>query len=598
MCGFIASFGDNFKKSDFNNAMNHLKRRGPDAQSTWSDKSVFLGSTRLAIFDLNERSNQPMSSICEKYILVFNGAIYNYKSLRNFLLKKGVKLKTFSDTEVILELYALEGKKMLHRLEGMFSFVIWNKKNKEGFAARDPYGIKPLYIGSNLNNLVLSSQVKAILSTNKFDYDRDNYSNFSFNNFGYIIEPRTWFKSIKSLESGNYIIIRQGKIVEKKKWYNLDKLWVEADNNNNKIEQNKYEKIIKKILTKTVKKHLIADVPIGILLSGGVDSALLSLIASSNTKKNITAITVLFEDFKNSKYDETLEAEKIAKSIGIKHHIFRVTQKDFNNDLPRILEAMDQPSIDGINTWYASKAASNLKIKVIFSGLGGDEIFFGYDHYKKIPMFIKISKYFKKIPFLIMLSNFILNLISLAKKDTRWKFILKNSNSIFYLWFLKRSIGYSKKDKSNIKKAGKINFLDFYKQLLNEDIIFNFKNLKIQLSQLDSVFYMRNQLLRDSDWASMYHGVELRTPFVDVKLFEEISKLMGSYSIHKNKEVLKYSFQNNKVFDKIFLSKKKGFQTPILNWYKNKYVNENISKKNYINYYMSDIKSYFNKISK
>ena len=165
MCGFIASFGQNTDNKGLKIAFNQLKRRGPDSEGIWTDENVFLGSRRLAIFDLHERSDQPMKSICERYVLVFNGSIYNYLELRNYLFNAGVKLRTNSDTEVIIELYALEGPKMLNRLQGMFSFVIWDLK-KEAFAARDPYGIKPLYIGSNLNGIILASQVKAILSTN------------------------------------------------------------------------------------------------------------------------------------------------------------------------------------------------------------------------------------------------------------------------------------------------------------------------------------------------------------------------------------------------------------------------------------------------
>lgn len=591
MCGFVASFGKKLDYESLDKALSKLKRRGPDSKGTWSEDSVFLGSRRLAIFDLNERSNQPMTSISQRYVLVFNGAIYNYKSLRDFLIKNGVILKTYSDTEVILELFALEGKKMLHRLEGMFAFVIWDKESKEAFAARDAYGIKPLYFELSSDGIILSSQVKAILSTNQIIYEKDIYSDFSFNNFGYVIEPNTWFKKIKSLEAGNYIVIKKGKITEKKKWFNLEKLWVIADSEKI-INELDCISPIKKAIMDSVKKHLVADVPVGIFLSGGIDSALLASLISKNFKKNITAITILFEDFENSSNDETLQAKKIADELGIKHHIFRVTQAEFRTDLPKIFEAMDQPSIDGVNVWYASKAASNLNLKVIFSGLGGDEIFFGYDHYKKIPMFLNILNFSKKIPALTLILKLILKLIGFFKKDSRWKSIIKNSNSIFNLWFLKRSVS-----KSNIETLNKESDLnEFYSQFINKELNLEFKNSKIKLSQLDSIFYMRNQLLRDSDWASMYHGVELRTPFVDTKLIEKLSPLMTSYSFYKNKEVLKECFKNE-LSAELFLRKKKGFQTPIKNWYKSYFKDNIISNRNFIHHYMNDIKFHFKKIS-
>ena len=355
MCGFIASFGQKMSQGDFKEAMDHLKRRGPDAKGIWSNETVFLGSRRLAIFDLNERSNQPMRSICSRYFLVFNGSIYNYKELRNYLLERGVKLKTLSDSEVILELFALEGSKMLKKLRGMFAFVIWDNEKKEAFAARDPYGIKPLYIGLNSEGLILASQVKTLISTRKFKTDKDIFSEFSFENFGYVIEPHTWFQNIKSLKAGHYIVVRDNKIINDQKWFETEKIWISADKSNLKLSTTDILNTIKHALTETVKKHLVSDVPIGIFLSGGIDSSLLAALISQNTKKNIKTITVLFEDYENTENDETYIAKKVSEKFGFSHYVYKVSKEDFYKDLPEILQSMDQPSVDGINTWYASK---------------------------------------------------------------------------------------------------------------------------------------------------------------------------------------------------------------------------------------------------
>lgn len=595
MCGFIASFGQGTENKDFIRAMDHLKRRGPDAEGIWTDGEIFFGSRRLAIFDLNERSNQPMRSICSRYILIFNGAIYNYKSLRNYLIEKGVELKTSSDTEVILELYALEGSDMLKKLKGMFAFVIWDIKKKEAFAARDPYGIKPLYVGLNSKGLILSSQVKTLLSTKKFKTDKDSYSDFSFNNFGYIVEPHTWFTDIKSIKSGHYVFIKNSKIVEEKKYYETEKLWINADKNIKKIDTNELLNKIKISLVNTVKKHLVSDVPIGIFLSGGVDSSILAALVSSVNRKDIKTITVLFDEFENTENDETIISKKVSEKLGLDHHIYKVTKDDFYNDLPEILKAMDQPTTDGINTWYASKAAAELNLKVVFSGLGGDEIFFGYDHYKKIPFLIKFFSLIKKIPFLNIIVKVMLNFFSLIKKDPRWKYITRYSDSVLKLWFLKRSIFYKQKKNLNKEKNYKLSMNDFYKEFLNEDFQYNFKTPKLYLSMLDSLFYMRNQLLRDGDWSSMYHGVELRTPFVDIELTESLNNLMNNYSNYENKEVLKLLFES--ILPKEVFSKKKvGFQTPIKKWYQSYFKeNKNISS-NYIHSYMDDIRNSFNKL--
>ena len=256
-----------------------------------------------------------MQSICKRYILVFNGSIYNYLELRDYLLNTGIKLRTRSDTEVIIELFALEGPKMLNKLQGMFSFVIWDIQKKEAFAARDSYGIKPLYIGFNSNGIVLASQVKTILSTNLVSKEKDLNSELSFFHFGFVVEPRTWFKNIRSLKSGHYIIIKENKISYEKNWNDLKNLWIQADKNQKKNSNKDINKKIYEELTASVNKHLVSDVPIGIFLSSGVDSTLLASIASQNTKKNITAITVLFDDFKNSNFDETFKAKKLLKNL-------------------------------------------------------------------------------------------------------------------------------------------------------------------------------------------------------------------------------------------------------------------------------------------
>ena len=440
MCGFIASLGLDLNQNDFKNALNHLSRRGPDSEGIWSENKIFLGSRRLAIFDLNDRSNQPMQSLCSRYILVFNGSIYNYKSLRKHLIDNDVKLKTYSDTEVILELFALEGPQMVSKLKGMFAFVIWDCKKKEAFAARDPYGIKPLFIGTNSEGIILASQVKTLLLTKQISTERDINSQYSFWNLGYIIEPRTWFKNIKALKSGYYVRIKDGKIISEMQWYDLSKNWISADKNKQRISKKECNKIIKNSLTSSVKKHLVSDVPIGIFLSSGVDSTLVAGIVSSNTKKKIIAITVSFENFEGSENDESIKAKKIAQKYGMEHHIYRVTQKDFQNDLPEILEAMDQPTIDGVNVWYASKAAAKLKLKVVFSGVGGDELFFGYNHFNSIPIVHNFFQFIRKIPVLFFLINILLKLFAVLKKDNRWKYISKFSNSIIDLWLLKRTI--------------------------------------------------------------------------------------------------------------------------------------------------------------
>ena len=452
-----------------------------------------------------------------------------------------------------------------------------------------------MYIGTNSNGIILSSQVKAILSTKFISMDKDIKSQLSFWNLGYVLEPRTWFKNIKALKSGNYIHIKGGKIISEIQWYDLNKNWIIADSKEQKVTKNKFSKIIKDSIVASVKKHLVADVPVGIFLSSGIDSTIIASIVSSNSKKKIIAITVSFESFDGSEYDEMSKAKKIAQNFGMEHHIFRVTQKDFQNDLPNILEAMDQPSIDGVNVWYASKAAAELKLKVVFSGVGGDELFFGYNHFNTIPIVFNLFRYLKKIPILNFVINFLLNLINNFKKNNRWRYISKLSNSIFNLWLLKRTILTPIDITKNKILSNKIEIESFYQNNFNTLTLSKIKNHKIQLAKIESNFYMRNQLLRDSDWASMYHGVELRTPLVDTTLLEELTNVMSSYSLYKDKKPLKSAFKEILPKD-IDYKKKIGFHTPVKDWIKNYIKDESLIQNNDWFNYMKVVFNFFNKI--
>ncbi len=587
MCGFITSFGISFKNTDFKSALNHLSRRGPDSEGVWTDDKVFMGSRRLAIFDLNNRSNQPMRSLCSRFIIVFNGAIYNYKELREYLLKKNINLKTESDTEVILELFALEGSSMINKLKGMFAFVIWDSAKKEAFAARDPYGIKPIYIGYSEEGLILASQVKTLLHTKFIKKDIDLYSNYSFLNLGYVLEPRTWYKDIKALKPGSFIIIKEGKKIFEEQWYNIASIWELADSFKKKTSNNNCKNKIEKALTETINQHLVSDVPIGIFLSSGIDSTLIAALASINSKKKIIGITVCFDEFKNSMYDETSNARITAKKFGIEHHILRVSKEDFKNDFPKILDAMDQPSIDGINTWYASKAAAQLKLKVVFSGVGGDELLYGYDHFKTIPILFKFLRFIKKIKFLKILAKGFFNFLGFIRKDIRWRYLFKFSNSIFELWLIKRTILTEKEIISKNYTFKNISTI-FNKDILSSNSPHFFRNSKIKLSQIETIYYLRNQLLRDSDWASMYHGIELRTPFVDVKLLENLKEVMNECSSKKNKLSIISNFRAH-FSENLNFNKKIGFQTPIQRWFIDDKNVKNCEKNKYIYKYMETI---------
>jgi len=557
MCGLIASFNvHNFNKSSAKISLKHLAKRGPDSEGEWRDHGVFLGFRRLSIIDLKSRSNQPMNSLCKKFVIVFNGEIYNFKELRKDLLDKGVKFKTNSDTEVILNLFILEGEKMLIKLRGMFSFIIYNKKTKKSFIARDPYGIKPLYYGKTEEGLIFASQIKTILSIKLVENKIDEQAVELFKIFGNIPEPSTLFKKIKSVKAGHFLWIKKGKIITYKKWADIGRAW-KFLNDKDSFDKNKVVSLLKMSLEKTVKYHLVSEVPIGIFLSGGIDSAVLTGLVIQSGFKNLIGITIYFDEYLKTPLNELTTAKKIAEHFGIKHYARKVTKKEFLKDLPKIMNAMDQPTIDGINTWYASKAAAELKLKVVLSGVGGDELFFGYNHFRQIAKLQSLLKIFGKIYFFRLILIAMSKLLYLKNNNSKFKFLNNYLDSILNLWILRRCVKCVEEINCNTKQK---NFSFIQKSIGSLS-----KNSYLALGELESKLYLRNQLLRDSDWASMSHGVELRTPFVDFHLLNSLKKIIKFFPYY-TKGYLLNSVLDKKLPISILKRKKTGFAIPIKNW--------------------------------
>lgn len=568
MCGILACISvNNINQNSLQKGLDNMISRGPDNIGIWKTENIFLGHRRLSIIDVEARSSQPMLSNCGNYVIIFNGEIYNYLELRKILISKGIELKTNSDTEVILEFFKLEKEQILSKLKGMFAFLIWDIGERKAFIARDPYGIKPLYIGQNDSDLIIASQVKAILATGLISNEINPVAQAKYWILGSVPEPQTWYKKINAIESGSYIWIKNNEIIEKKIWCNINKFWLNAEfyNQNNK----KYILIkhIRKYMLESLSRHLVADVPIGLFLSGGIDSGVLAALMSELGIKNIVGVTIAYKEFENSHHDESIMASKIASFYGIKHHIRYVTKDEFNEDLPKILLAMDQPSIDGVNTWFASKAVSELGLKVVLSGVGGDELFMGYETFKTLPFLVKFWRLIKKVPF----SNYIIKpfflLLSKFYNNNRWLDANDLLNSIAGAWLLKRSINSIKSisNFTNIKSyqldIDKYNFSTLVNSMTGERP----KDMNLQLAQIESMTYLRNQLLRDSDWASMAHSVELRTPFVDVTLLENMTPILKQFKKYPNKLLLANT-PSKPLPKEITHKQKTGFSIPIKEW--------------------------------
>jgi asparagine synthase (glutamine-hydrolysing) len=546
----------------------HMQNRGPDAVGYWSDAASGLsfGHRRLAIIDLDSRANQPMISDDGRYVIVFNGEIYNFRELRRVLTQDGESFRTQSDTEVLLKLYAREGESMLTRLRGMFSFAIWDRQTRDVFLARDPYGIKPLYIGRGTDGWVFASQVKALLASGLVSHDSDPQGQAGFWLLGSVPEPRTWFRDISALPAGSWCrISADNKFIGPHKYWDIGNSWRNAPEC--RLGLGEAQEMVRAAVTESVRQHLVADVPIGVFLSGGIDSGSLAGLIKDTGASGLQGITIAFNEFEGRHDNEAPVAAEIARSYGFRHHVRIITRQEFDADLPRILSAMDQPSIDGINTWYASKAVVELGLKVVISGVGGDELFYGYSSFQQIPHLVSRWKRLSDIPLMRPVANLAGALLARRSGNSRWGWLTRQADNLYGAYWLRRGL-FAPDELPDL--MGEELFHELPQGVnpaaLLESMVGNLPfDPMASVGQIESMAYLRNQLLRDSDWASMDHSVELRTPLVDACLLRDLVPVLRSFGRLKGKHMLAASPAmplSRSIVDRV----KTGFGVPLGMW--------------------------------
>ena len=550
----------------------HMAARGPDGRGEWSsqDGRVGFGHRRLAIIDLSDAAAQPMSSRDGKIVVTFNGEIYNYRSLRSDLESKGYVFRTHSDTEVLLQLYALRGAAMVHDLRGMFAFALWDGEKRGLLLARDPYGIKPLYYADDGWTFRFASQVKALVAGGRVSLDRDPAGWAGFFLFGNVPEPYTIYRNIRSLPAGTTLWIDHCGVGEPKRYFSIAGVFATAERAAAGPLRDAQMRI-RTALLDSVRHHLVADVPVGIFLSSGVDSSALMGLMRDAGQRDIHAITLGYEEFRERHEDEVPLASVVAAHYGAKHTVRTVTRDEFRADLPKILEAMDQPTIDGINTWFISKAAREHGLKAAISGLGGDELAGGYPAFNDIPRWVRLVRFSAYIPFLgeifRRLITTVNDLVPLAHPKIGG--FLKYARSYAGAYLLRRGVFMPWElpdlmDKHFIREG--LRRLDPVRHIAAV-LDPNPKLAWSKVATLKSCLYLRNQLLRDTDWASMAHSVEVRVPFVDVTLLQAVAADFASSLPGAGKRMLANS-PSVAVPSQIQARAKTGFATPIERWLK------------------------------
>ena len=538
----------------------HMRARGPDDEGAWfsADGHCALAHRRLAIIDLDHRAAQPMKSRCGRFVIVFNGEIYNYRQLRQELLQAGVNLRTESDTEVLLELFARDGEAALSRLVGMFAFAIRDEREKTVWLARDSYGIKPLYYADDGWTVRAASQVKALVAGGAISADPEPAGLVGFYLWGSVPEPFTLYQEIRAVPPGHVVRVGELGAEQPRPFLDLPSLYRTDASRQPDVEA------VRGAVLESVRRHLVADVPVGLFLSADIDSsALLAAMHAIDPERVTTAVTLGFSEYEGTAGDEVPLARGIAARYGTDHRVRTVHAEEFHQDLPRILEAMDQPSIDGINTWFVSKAAHEAGLKVVLSGVGGDELFAGYPSFRDVPSWRARLMVPARIPGAGRAWQAVMTTLGpKLRANPKLAGLLRHGGTWAGAYMLRRGLFLPHELKALLdpqlleRGLERLNAQGAMRSLTRSAP----KNPVARVSLLESALYMRNQLLRDADWASMAHSLELRTPLVDVELLRAVAPMQHALT---GKDILADAMD---LEPQVRNRPKTGFTTPVGRW--------------------------------
>src|SRR6266480_4704078 len=527
MCGIAGILNSGLDHDDLEVRLQRfardLRHRGPDDSGQFISKNGIAGlvSTRLAIQDLSSAGHQPMATADGRYTIVFNGEVYNFIELRSELEADGETFKSDSDTEVILKMYTRYGTDCVREFAGMFGIAIWDESDQSCFIARGALGIKPLYYFEGSGRLIFASEVRALLNSGLIPRTlcRDAVTGYLL--FGAVPEPLTLIEGICALPAGYYMVWRDGKT-------RVTKFW-DLEFGDDSISDAEAVRVVREALNDSIARHLVSDVPVGVFLSGGVDSTTVVALASQMTKTPLRTFCISFD---NPEFNEGDIAARTANHFGTHHTDWRLDSATAKSLLPTFLEKSDQPSIDGFNTFCVSKLAHDHDLKVVLSGLGGDELFGGYRSFQIVPFMVRASRLLD--PIKAGVGHLLQQRFTSARTNRLGHFLTDVPITSAAYWAM-RGIFTPDEVAKLLPRfgcesgGGKSQLLMFVPPQ---------PTLEDEVSYLEVARYMRNQLLRDSDVMSMAWSLELRVPFVDVKLIGALQRIPARFRLAPKKRML------------------------------------------------------------
>jgi asparagine synthase (glutamine-hydrolysing) len=487
--------------------------RGPDGDGVrfCEDNRVGLINTRLAIIDPDARSNQPFVDRDTGAVLVYNGEIYNYRELRAELQRDGVQWETTGDAEVLLKGYLSQGLDFFKRLRGMYAFVIYDPRTREAVALRDPFGIKPLYIRQMDDGVFFGSSARGLAGIEP-SCALNPAAAVSFLTLGCIIEPLTCFQTISMASpSVAYIWRLQDGGVQARQIPITPAFPITAE------PDRPDPGVLEAALTSSVAAHFEADVEVAVLQSGGLDSTIISTLAARQGF-NPVLVTIGFDEFRGSEFDEIPAAKAIAARLGLRHHSVYLNQAVFSDLRQDFLAAMESPTTDAINTYLAAMVCKQAGLKVALSGVGGDELFAGYPSFKRLPRLYR-ARHVLTAPVARAGVDLVLGRLSASpNRSPKLAYLTRHMETFAELYLFQRAIHLPQQLNDvldpEVVREGMPGFLEAYRAWAEGATGGDAADVR----QLERDVYMRNMLLRDADWAGMAHGVEIRTPLVDLAL--------------------------------------------------------------------------------
>jgi len=545
-----------------------MHSRGPDAGDAWfsDDGRVGFGHRRLAIIDLSPGGAQPMHF--GALSIVFNGEIYNYRELRAQLEARGRRFATQSDTEVLLQLYDEKQERMLEELRGMFAIALWDGARRSMLLARDPYGIKPLYYADDGGTIRIASQVRALAASGKVSRQFDPAGAAGFFLRGTVPEPFTMYRAIRALPAGSYAYVDANGVHEPVQYFSIASTLRNAVESGGTFSEEQRRGIVHDAVLESVRYHMVADVPVGAFLSAGIDSTAVVALARESGASDLQTMTLRFEEYRGRVNDEAPLAAMVAQQYGVRHAIQELTLPQFRAELPRIFAAMDQPSVDGLNSFFISKAAHDLGLKVAMSGTGGDELFGGYTSFRDIPRWMPLTSVLSRVP---RLGDGVQRLnAALARRSRhispKMGEIVRYGGTYAGAYLVKRGRFLASELPSllgdEIAREGlaRLDLLRLIEQTVTPDP----GNSFARVAALESSLYLRNQLLRDMDWASMAHSLEVRVPLVDAHLLRKVAPALVTRR-ERGKQLLA-SAARPSLPAEVQQRRKTGFTLPIKEW--------------------------------